>query len=425
MERCAAHRDAADEHGLQLRHRRERPGAADLHFDRLHLGDLLLRRILVGNRPARLARHVAELALPAEIIHLVNHAVDIERQPLALGTNARVILHQALGAMDDRAALVHRHAEGLDRVQQLAVPAGQPHAVDHAVAVRGKGQRPLCGDLRVELAHRAGRGIARIDEQLLAQLGLAPVHALEGGARHVDLAAHFEHVGRFALEHERDAVDRAHVCGDVFAHFAVAARCRPREPALFVAQADGKAVELELRAVLYRGIAGIEPELAPDARIEIGRAAVLRVGLRADREHRQLVPHRREVLGRCAAHALGGRVGRRELGVLALELYELAEQAVVLGVRDLRRILDVVKAVVKLDLRTQLRGPLARVGHEKTRRASALPGSMPQPASRARTASSSRPTAASARSSSSRPASSTRRPPRVRASSRPARAIAS
>src|SRR5205814_3737549 len=121
--------------------------------------------------------------------------------------------------------------------------------------------------------------------------------------------------------------------------------------------------------------------------------------------------HRRQVPRRHPADTLRRRVGTRELRMLALERLELAKQLVIFGVRDLGRILDVVQAVMTLELGAQLVDPLARA-HEKTRSASALPGSMPQPASLAPTVSSSRPIAARARSSSSRPASSTRRPPR-------------
>ena len=43
-----------------------------------------------------------------------------------------------------------------------------------------------------------------------------------------------------------------------------------------------------------------------------------------------------------AAHALGGRIGRQQLGVLRLQLLQFAEQLVVLGVRDLRLVQHVV-----------------------------------------------------------------------------------
>src|SRR5205814_3995727 len=120
--------------------------------------------------------------------------------------------------------------------------------------------------------------------------------------------------------------------------------------------------------------------------------------------------HRRQVPRRHPADTLRRRVGTRELRMLALERLELAKQLVIFGVGDLGRILDVVQAVMTLELGAQPLDPLAR-RHEKTRSASALPGSMPQPASLAPTASSSRPIAARAPPSSSRPAPPTTPPP--------------
>src|SRR5438067_2490089 len=305
------------------------------------------------------------------------------------------------------------------------MPARQPQAADYAIAVGGERQRPACRDFRIELAHGARGRIARIDEQLLARLGLAAVHLLESGARHEDLATHLEHFGRFSFQLERDAVDRAYVGGDILADFAIAAGRGPRESAVLVAQADREAVELELGGIFDGWLVGPELELAADARIELGGAGVLGVRLGADGEHGDVVAHRGEILGRRAADAPRRRVGRGELWMRLLQRLQLAEQAVVLRVGELRRVLDVVQAVVTLDLGPQGRDPLARAGHEKTRSASGLPGSMPQAARRARTASRCAPIDASARSSSSRPVSSTRRPPRACASWLPARAMAS
>ena len=56
-----------------------------------------------------------------------------------------------------------------------------------------------------------------------------------------------------------------------------------------------------------------------------------------------------EVARRLGAHALRRRVRRRQVGIRLLQLLQLAEQAVVLGVGDLRRIGDVVEIVVVLD----------------------------------------------------------------------------
>ena len=220
-------------------------------------------------------------------------------------------------------------------------------------------------------------------------------------------------------------MDGAHVRRHVLADLAIAARCGAHQRALLVAQADGEAVELELGGIFDRRVRSRELELAADARIELRRAGILGVGLRANRKHRRLVAHRRQLLRRRAADALRRRIGRAQLGMLLLQLGEFAKQAVVLGVGDLRRVLDVVQAVMPLELGAQPRHALLQRAHENRRSASGLPGSMPQPTRRCRTASSCRPIAASARSSTSRPASSTTRPPRALASSRPARAIAS
>src|SRR3546814_4185141 len=70
------------------------------------------------------------------------------------------------------------------------MPVGIRHrACDLAPAIGEEVQRPRRGDGRVELAHAARRGVARIGEQRLA-LGLAPdVELLKIGAAHIDFAA--------------------------------------------------------------------------------------------------------------------------------------------------------------------------------------------------------------------------------------------
>ncbi len=62
VQRGVANRGAADEHRLQLGHRRELAGAADLYLDVAHDGELLFRREFVRHRPARFARDEAKFA---------------------------------------------------------------------------------------------------------------------------------------------------------------------------------------------------------------------------------------------------------------------------------------------------------------------------------------------------------------------------
>jgi hypothetical protein len=65
-----------------------------------------------------------------------------------------------------------------------------------------------------------------------------------------------------------------------------------------------------------------------------------------------------ELLRGPLAHALRGAVGRDEVGVLGLEVPELPLQAVVVLVGDLRRVQDVVEALVPPDLLAELPDPL-------------------------------------------------------------------
>ncbi len=65
VERHVGHRRAADEHRAQPRDRRDRARASDLHVDREELRRHLLRRKLVRDGPARLARAETELGAAA------------------------------------------------------------------------------------------------------------------------------------------------------------------------------------------------------------------------------------------------------------------------------------------------------------------------------------------------------------------------
>src|SRR5215211_4469828 len=67
--------------------------------------------------------------------------------------------------------------------------------------------------------------------------------------------------------------------------------------------------------------------------------------------------HLVELVERLAAHALGGRVRRAQLGMLGLDVAQLVEERVVFRVGDLRLVEDVVAVAVVLELPAQLLGP--------------------------------------------------------------------
>jgi hypothetical protein len=62
----------------------------------------------------------------------------------------------------------------------------------------------------------------------------------------------------------------------------------------------------------------------------------------------------REALGGLLPHPLGGAVGRDEVGVLRLEVAQLALEPVVLVVADLRAVEGVVEPLVPADLLAEL-----------------------------------------------------------------------
>ena len=86
---------------------------------------------------------------------------------------------------------IDRQAEALERVDRADLRRRERLA-DLAPGVGEETQRPPGGDPRVELAQRAGGGVARIGEDRLARRRLARVERGEIGVRHIDFAARFE-----------------------------------------------------------------------------------------------------------------------------------------------------------------------------------------------------------------------------------------
>src|SRR5439155_25947601 len=85
VQRDVLHDDAADTDRLELADRCERAGTSDLDLDILEHGHGALGRKLVGDRPARRARHEAEALLPVDAIDLVDDAVDIVVEMRSMG----------------------------------------------------------------------------------------------------------------------------------------------------------------------------------------------------------------------------------------------------------------------------------------------------------------------------------------------------
>ena len=77
MQRGVRHHHPANGHRFQLGNRGERACAAHLNFDIFKKSCGFFRRKLVGNRPARGARHKPQPLLQLQIIDLVNHPINV------------------------------------------------------------------------------------------------------------------------------------------------------------------------------------------------------------------------------------------------------------------------------------------------------------------------------------------------------------
>jgi len=348
--------DACHPHRRQPRHRREHAGTADLHVDGLHRGQFFERGKLVRDGPTRRARDEPHGGLLRIVVELVDHAVDVVRQTVALRADLCVIRQQARRSTRGIRLGRHRKAEFAQALQRLRVPCRKREALVHTQRVGEKRQRPLRGDRRIELSQRAGGAVARVGQRLFAMRQRAFVEFFKAGARHVHLAAHFQHGRCGAAQVQRDGTDGADIGGYIFAAGTIAARRRAYQRAMFVAQADGQAVELGLDRKQRFAFAGVFDDTAHE-----GMHLVVAEGI-AQRQHRQLVHHLGEPGRGFVAYPLGRRVGHDQFGMLGFQRLQFAHQAVVFGVRDARRIEHEIAVVGVVDPAPQLSRALLGAG---------------------------------------------------------------
>ena len=174
------HGDAADAHGLEHGDRRERAGAADRRRDLRHAGGRLAR----GNLKAT-AQRGARLSLPAlaqrELVDLHDGAVDLVAAVLAALSSAR----WKRARPRSRRARVGPPSiwKPSSRRRSSSSPATDAElALAPAEAVGDQIERARGGDLRVELAQRAGGGVARVGVRLEPALERSAFMAREVGA---------------------------------------------------------------------------------------------------------------------------------------------------------------------------------------------------------------------------------------------------
>ncbi|MCY1358922.1 hypothetical protein D9M69_454710 [compost metagenome] len=159
------------------------------------------------------------------------------------------------------------------------------------------------------------------------------------------------------MQLERNVAYGAHVDADVFAGGAIAAGRAAHQHTILIQQADGQPIKLRLTAI-FNGCAATE-QVARRQVQAFGHPAVelTHVGFFegvTETEHRHFVTHLGKRRQRRAAHSLGWRVTGDQFGIGRFQSLELAEQAVVFGVRNARFVEHVVTIVVLIQLSAQL-----------------------------------------------------------------------
>ena len=385
--------DAGDDHRLQVRHRRQLPGAADLHRDPAQDRFFRFRREFERRRPARAPGPLAEFPLVEDPVHLDHRPVEFHRQfrtrleqpppvverrlrpdpglppDLARPGDGTGAPGGGIGAPRRRDGLGgHEEPEIGQRPQPAALGLRRrrlrigPRLPDQDV-VGEQRERAAGGDPGVELPDRAGGGVPRIPESRLPRFLEAAVHLAEILHREHHLAPDREPPRRhLPAESERERTDRPQVGSDVLPDAPVAAGRAAPEGAVLVHQFHREAVELGLEAVGDP----LPADLPLHAVGEFPHLRFLQDAL--EREERLQVLHFGEPFGDAAGDPLRGRVRVGEGRVLALEVEQFPEQPVVLGVADLRGVPEVVGAVVVFHLRHERPVPLAqplRLGHPR------------------------------------------------------------
>ena len=129
--------------------------------------------------------------------------------------------------------------------------------------VSPKLQRTLRRDLRIFLTEGPGGGIARVGKEFAPRLLLHLIERCKVGARHVDLAAHFEHLGHTCRQLLRNIGDMASIGGHILAHLPITSGGCAHQLALLIAKRAGEAVDLVLGGDRNL-IVGIKVKVAPD-----------------------------------------------------------------------------------------------------------------------------------------------------------------
>ena len=321
MQRRTRDCDAAKLHRLEYRNRRQRARAANLHDDVVDFRGSLPRRILVGNGPARRFSRGPKLFLQRGGIHFDDHAVDFVTEVVAFGFHRMAKLDDFIDRFAQRAIFVDPKPRPLHPFKRFPV-RGEGFALAGQSVIGKQVQPALRHHGRIELADRAGRGVARVRKARLAQLFALSVNPFENSARQIRLASNFDFAGdllRLVAQLEWNAANCAHVRRHIFAAESVAARDAAREQAVLVVNRKRQPVNLQLGDVVRRFAA------SEFAATFVERPQLFNVVAVVERQHRPAMDKFGKTFGRPAADALGRTVRRDQPGMLGFQRAQLLD----------------------------------------------------------------------------------------------------
>src|SRR4029453_8811160 len=165
VQRDVLHDHAADADRLQLAHRRERAGAANLNLNSFENGDRALCRKLMRDAPARHARYEAEPFLPVDTVDLVDDAIDVV---VEFGTTFLDLVmegHQLLGGAAESRERIGLEAAGLEPLDHAGLRVGR-HFAHFGPGIGKKSERPGRGNGGILLPQGACGRIPRIRKYL-------------------------------------------------------------------------------------------------------------------------------------------------------------------------------------------------------------------------------------------------------------------
>ena len=146
------------EHGVGID--AARPAHVEAHVEQPR--HRLCGRELVGHGPARLTAHHAQVGLVVEAIDLYDHAVGGDVEILGPLHPLPVIVHGLLGRGHEVVVVADLETQFLEELQGVPVGVGHGGGLRVAERVDEHVERTGGGRARVELAQRAGRGVARV-----------------------------------------------------------------------------------------------------------------------------------------------------------------------------------------------------------------------------------------------------------------------